>query len=103
MADSAYLKIDRAAKHIEELSELVHQTRPFGNIIGTNTETGQRLAFPTKNEAVIRCHGVDRWRRGPQSPFRARPRLLAHRLWDRTGAVFLDVSEVIDRPPRRKR
>jgi hypothetical protein len=53
MADSAYLKIDRAAKHIEELSELVHQTRPFGYIIETNTETGQRLAFPTKNEAVI--------------------------------------------------
>jgi hypothetical protein len=53
MADSAFLKIDRAAKHIEELNELVHQTRPFGYIIETNTETGQRSAFPTKNEAVI--------------------------------------------------
>jgi hypothetical protein len=53
MADSAFLKIDRAAKHIEELNELVHQTRPFGYIVETDTETGQRTAFPTKNEAVI--------------------------------------------------
>lgn len=53
MADSAFLKIDRATQHIKELQELVRKTRPFGYLVETNTQTGQRVASPTKNEVVV--------------------------------------------------
>lgn len=53
MADSALLKVDRASKHIDELNELLGKMRPFSYVIETDTKTGNRSAFPKKNEAVI--------------------------------------------------
>src|SRR5260370_25078399 len=52
-ADSASLKIERATKHIEELNELLRKTRPFSYTIETNAKTGERSAFPKRNEAAI--------------------------------------------------
>lgn len=54
MSDSAGLKIDRASKHINELSELFDKKRPFSYILETNTKTGKRSTFAKKNEAVIK-------------------------------------------------
>jgi hypothetical protein len=53
MADSALLKVDRAAKHVTELNELFGKTRPFTWVIETNTTTGERTLGPEKNESVI--------------------------------------------------
>jgi hypothetical protein len=53
MADSASLKIDRAAKHVAELSELLRKNRPFVLVVQTYVETGQRTAFTKKNAAVV--------------------------------------------------
>jgi hypothetical protein len=53
MADSAFLKVDRAAKYVADLSELFRKNRPFSYCVETNTQTGQRATFAKKNEAVI--------------------------------------------------
>jgi hypothetical protein len=53
MTDSAFLKIDRAAKHIEELNGLLGKTRPFIFVIQTDTKNGKRIARVKKNEAVV--------------------------------------------------
>jgi hypothetical protein len=58
MADSALLKIDRAAKHIDEINKLISEMRPFGYVIKTNTKTGDRSAFPKKNEPAIDAMAV---------------------------------------------
>jgi hypothetical protein len=51
--DSASLKIDRAAKHVSELNELLRKNRPFVLVVQTYVETGQRTAFTKKNAAII--------------------------------------------------
>jgi hypothetical protein len=53
MTDSASLKIDRAAKHVGELIELLRKKRPFRFTVSTNTKTGERSAFTKRNEAVV--------------------------------------------------
>ena len=53
MADSAILKVDRAAKHVADLIELFGKNRPFSYCVETNTQTGQRATFAKKNEPVI--------------------------------------------------
>ena len=53
MADSALLKVDRAAKHVTELNELFGKTRPFTWVVETNTTTAERTLRPEKNEAVV--------------------------------------------------
>jgi hypothetical protein len=58
MTDSAFLKVDRAAKHIDELNELFREKRPFSYVIETNTQTGQRATFAKKNEAVVNAAAV---------------------------------------------
>jgi hypothetical protein len=52
MTKNAYLKIDRAAKHINELNELFHDKRPFRYVVETNTHTRQRATYAKKDEAV---------------------------------------------------
>lgn len=58
MTDSAFLKIDRAAKHVTELSELFRKARPFVFVIESNTETKKRILRPKKNKAVINDAGL---------------------------------------------
>jgi hypothetical protein len=58
MVDSAYLKINRAAKHVTELSELFRKECPFSYILETNAMTGERATFAKKNEAVISCAAI---------------------------------------------
>src|ERR1700752_3986576 len=53
MTDSAILKVDRAAKHVGELNELLRKKRPFQFTVSTNTKTGERSAFTKRNKAVI--------------------------------------------------
>lgn len=53
MASSAYLKVDRATKHVIELNDLLREQRPFSYILETNTNTRQRSTFAKKNEAVV--------------------------------------------------
>lgn len=50
---SANLKIQRAAKHIDELSELLREQRPFTYVLETNTETNGRTTYAKKNVAVV--------------------------------------------------
>lgn len=50
---SAHLKIDRAEKHIAELSQLLQRERPFRYMLETDTETLQRAVYAKPNEAVI--------------------------------------------------
>lgn len=52
MTKNAYLKIDRAAKHIDELSQLLHEKRPFRYMVETDTQTNKRSTFAKKDEAV---------------------------------------------------
>jgi hypothetical protein len=53
MSDSATLKIDRATKHINELTILFKKIRPFTYILETNTKTGQCATFAKRNEPII--------------------------------------------------
>jgi hypothetical protein len=53
MPDGADLKIERAAKHVDELNELFREKRPFSYVLETNTQTGERATFAKKNETVI--------------------------------------------------
>ncbi|MFO7982310.1 MAG: hypothetical protein R6V08_02560 [Desulfuromonadales bacterium] len=55
---TAYLKIDRAVKHIIELNDLFKKHRPFSYCLETNTKTGKRATYakrvePVTNEAAI--------------------------------------------------
>lgn len=53
---SAYLKIDRAAEHVDELSALLREKRPFRYVLETNTKTNERSTYAKKDEAVVdRC------------------------------------------------
>jgi hypothetical protein len=52
MGDSALLKLQRAGRHIAELSALVSKTRPFPLVLKTDIQTGQRTLGCKKNEAV---------------------------------------------------
>jgi hypothetical protein len=51
MTDSASLKVDRAAIHIHDLSELLKESRPFALAIQTNTKTRERTLFIKRNKA----------------------------------------------------
>jgi hypothetical protein len=53
MSDGALLKIDRATKHISELSELFEKERPFTYVVETNTNTRRRSTFAKENKSVI--------------------------------------------------
>jgi len=58
MVDSANLKIERAAKHVAELSELFRKHRPFTFTLERNIQTGEASVGPKKNEAVIDAAAV---------------------------------------------
>ncbi len=53
MSDSASLKIERAAEHIEELNVLFREQRPFAYVLEGNAKTGERATYAKKNEAVV--------------------------------------------------
>lgn len=53
MADSANLKIKRAANHIADLNDVLRERRPFSYILETNAKTGERATFAKRNEPVI--------------------------------------------------
>lgn len=53
MANSANLKVDRAAKHVAELDDLFREQRPFSYILETDLKTGERATFAKKDEAVV--------------------------------------------------
>lgn len=53
MVDSALAKIDRAAKHIGELSQLVLKKRPFRYILETNEKAGYCSTYAERDEGVI--------------------------------------------------
>jgi hypothetical protein len=53
MADSTSLKIDRAAKHIVELNEVLRKKRPFTYVVETDTNTHKRSVFRKADEAVV--------------------------------------------------
>jgi len=50
---SAYLKLNRASKHISEVSSLLQEERPFRYILKTDVKSGKRFLGPKVNEAVI--------------------------------------------------
>lgn len=50
---SAHLKIDRAEKHINELSDLFQRERPFRYMLETDTQTLERAVYAKADEAVI--------------------------------------------------
>jgi len=50
---SAHLKIDRAEKHISELSQLLKRERPYRYMLETDTKTLQRAVYAKPNESVI--------------------------------------------------
>ena len=50
---SAHLKIDRAEKHIGELSKLLARERAYRYILETDTQTLQRAIYAKPNEAII--------------------------------------------------
>jgi hypothetical protein len=58
MTDSAFLKIDGAAKRIHELDELIRETRPFRYVVETNTNAGERTLRPKANEAIVARGGL---------------------------------------------
>lgn len=51
--NSAYLKIERAEKHYDELSKLLTTRKAYGYFLETNCNTGQRATFAKKNEDVV--------------------------------------------------
>jgi len=53
VSDNAELKINRAAKHVVELDELVREKHPFTFICETNTRTGKRTAFVKEDEPTV--------------------------------------------------
>lgn len=53
MSDSAELKIERAAKHVVELNELISEKHPFTFICETDTETHKRTAFVKEDEPTV--------------------------------------------------
>ncbi len=53
MIDNAISKVERAAKHIAELSELLRKNRPFRYIFETNDKTGECSTYAERDEAVI--------------------------------------------------
>src|SRR5262245_44672659 len=53
MADSALLKLQRAATHISDLDKLLDKTQPFPLILKTDTRTGERTLGCEKNERVV--------------------------------------------------
>ena len=55
---SAYLMIDRAAKHIADLNDIIRKNPPFIYTLETDTQTGERSTFAKNNEAVIDNIGV---------------------------------------------
>jgi hypothetical protein len=50
---SAHLKIDRAEKHIGELSDVLGRERAYRYVLETNTQTLQRSVYAKPNEAII--------------------------------------------------
>jgi hypothetical protein len=53
MLDSALLKIDRAMKHINELNELLKESRPFTYVLETDIYRGLRATYAKRNEPII--------------------------------------------------
>lgn len=53
MTDSALSKIDRAAKHIDELNEVLSEKRPFRYVVETDAHASQRSILAKRNPAVI--------------------------------------------------
>jgi hypothetical protein len=53
MTDSAALKIDRAEKHVAELTKLFSETPPFSFVVRTNTATGDRSVGSRENKAIV--------------------------------------------------
>ncbi len=51
--DEALRKLERAAKHIGELTQLLREKRPFRYVLQTDMQTGQRSTRPKKDIAVI--------------------------------------------------
>jgi hypothetical protein len=54
MTNSALLKIDRAAKHIEELNAFLRKSTSFRFVVTTDTKTGERFFFVKENEPTTR-------------------------------------------------
>jgi hypothetical protein len=56
MFESAYLKLERAAEHVNELSKVIRERKPFTYVLESNTHTRERATFAKKNKPVIdRC------------------------------------------------
>jgi hypothetical protein len=53
MIDSAFLKVERAAKHITEVNDLLRERRPFSYILETYAQSGDCATFARKNDAVV--------------------------------------------------
>jgi hypothetical protein len=51
--DEAMLKIQRAAKRIDEFNALLHEKRPFRYVVETDTQSRHRSILAKKNHAVV--------------------------------------------------
>jgi hypothetical protein len=53
MPDSALAKVDSAAKHVTQLSELLREKRPFRYVFETNEKTGECALYAERDVAIV--------------------------------------------------
>lgn len=53
MFESAYLKVERAAEHVAQLSKTIRDEKPFTYILRTDCHAGKRVTLAKKNEPIV--------------------------------------------------